>query len=189
VSNTTVTYYPYVEVKLANGSAFNIYSGTPVTASAQPASAVKWKPRDANAGYASYYDGTGWVQRIDVRTLTLAQLQKLCIGMAQQSYESAMDELTTGYTPSEKQSWAHQMTEATLVLSGGESALISTLAQARGQTVMSLAQKIVSKGTTLSSASTAALATLQKARTQINAATSIEGLPVLTLDALRNGLL
>jgi hypothetical protein len=184
----TVTYYPYTAVNLGNGSMFNIYSGTPVdvdSGEAQPPSTSPWKPHDVGAGMASYFDGVGWIHRLDVRVLSLARLKSLCLLTAQAVYESTVGQFTADYTPSEQKTWSQQLTEANAVLGGGQSLLISSLAAGRNETPTTVAKRIVAKGNVFNSASATALAALQKTRMQINAATKISQLPEITLDALR----
>lgn len=183
------TYYPYEEVTLDNGSTFNIYTGTPVTVAADdapPKNASKWPPHPAVGGLVSYFDGVGWTMRPDVTRMTLAQLQSVCVTKAQNDYEVAMDQIKSQYTASEQASWAYQLAGAETVLAGGTSDMIEALAEARGEDEKELAQKIVDKNTAFTKASIAALATLNKTRTQIFAATAVKDLPIITVHDLAN---
>ena len=179
-----VTYYPYEEVTLDNGSTFNVYTGTPVTVAADeppPKNASQWKPHPASGGLVSYFDGNGWSMRADVTKMTFAQLQAVCTVKAQNQYEIAMERAKAGYTASEQASWTQQVAGANEVLTGGTSALIEALAEARGEDEKELAQKIVDKNDAFTKVSIAALTALNKTRAQINAATAVKDLPVITV--------
>lgn len=185
---TTATWYPYKKVTVG-ASSLNAYTGVPIvqdsTLPPYPNSS-KWKPPTVVSGQLCYFDGTGWVVGVDVTTASLTSLQGIALHSATATFKRAISGLTSGYSQQEQRSWSKQVADAQTVISGGaESALIAALATARSEDVQTLAQKIVTKSNAYQTAYATALATLQKARVAISAATTVTQLPAFTLDSLK----
>ena len=181
-------YYPYANVTIANGSSFLAYTGTPVAVepgSDAPESTSAWPPCTTSKGFLNYFDGIGWVVGPDVTTMTLKSLQALALTKANAEFQAMVDTLSSGYPSNEQQSWTQQLADAQAVLSGADaSPLLMTLAIARSTSVTVLAQKIVDKNAAWTQAYATALASLQKTRTAIEAATRIADLPPFTIQDL-----
>jgi len=183
--NTLNSYYPYARVSLNNPTLLLVYTGTPITAEVAPASASTWKPPVVPPGLAVYYDGVGWVVGTDLTRASISTLQALATNMAVKTFTTTVQGLTSGYPVHEQSSWAQQVAEAQSLASGGDTPLLTVLANAKGVSVQTLAQSVIDKDGVYKAGYAAALASLQTSRSTIAAAKSVSDLPAFTLDSVK----
>lgn len=183
----TKTYYPYKDVVVGK-TTLQAYTGTPVTVAVdaeQPSNTLQWAPTvTSSAGVLVYVDNAAWHVGQDITKLTLQQVQDLCLLKTQRTFEDASFALTSSYSAQEQKSWQQQVVEASGLIAGTikNPTLLTALATARKLDVKALAQKVVDKNNAYIANYSAILATFQATRDAIQAATSIDDLPALTVD-------
>lgn len=182
---STFTYYPYAPL-VRGKTKLLAYTGTPVTVdrgAEVPANASVWRPGVCGDGMVPYFDDGAWHIGHDITVLTLDQMKGFALSAVTRAFEHTAASLVGTYSPAEQKSWGQQVTDAQAVLAGSaESPLLNALAKARGLDVKDLAQKIVDKAAAYATSYAEALATFQAARDAIDAATTVDDLPALSLD-------
>lgn len=180
-----VTYYPYLKEPLLG---LLVYPGTPIeqdSTDTPPDNATTYAPIPAPEGQLSYWMGTHWMNGININTISLDVAKTKANIEVTIAFERANEELNVGYSQSERNTWATQVSEAQKVLTDSSSDILNTLARARGEDVKALAQKIVDKNAAHSKTQAQALGTYQAAKKKIEAATQVSDvLPFLTIEAL-----
>jgi hypothetical protein len=178
--------YPYTKLT-GVASMLSVYTGTPIELAegqSPPENSSPWRPPTAPDGRAVYFDGYGWFVGPDLATVKIADLQTIVFKDLADTFQSQVDALTTGYTAAERQSWGQQLADAKSLLAGGQSsALLTTLASARGVDPKVLAQKIVDKDAAYQNQYAALLAAYQKQRDAVSIATSPDQLPAISIAA------
>jgi hypothetical protein len=181
-----VTYYPYLKEPLMG---LLVYTGTPIeqdSTEPPPDNASIYAPIPAPEGQLSYwYNNSHWTNGINLAKASLEDVKAKANTEVTIAFERANEELNAGYSQSERNTWATQVSEAQKVLMDSNSDILNTLAKARGEDMKALAQKIVDKNAAHSKAQAQALGTYQAAKKKVEAATQISDLlPFLTIEAL-----
>lgn len=150
----------------------------------QPANSTEWAPPMViGDGLAVYWDGNGWRGGTDLINATIDKMKTVALLRANINFMMDVDNLSSGYTPAEQQSWKQQVVDAHAVLAGQvESHLLQTLAATRDMDVKDLANSIIAKSNAYNDKYATLLATYQKLRDTISTATEASQLPAFTID-------
>lgn len=178
-------YYPYAPADAGSARNLLIYTGEVVKVygnDSPPPNASQFAPPAAMPGRVAYFDGRGWLTALDIRQMTLAQRQRLTIAALDERFRINVDSLTAGYTEQEKFTWAAQEAEARAYKAGAEASyLLRTLASANNYTVDHLCDRVILKADMFRQLCSDVLAKYQRTKNKIEAATTAEELPTLTV--------
>jgi hypothetical protein len=181
------TYYCLTVAKVGD-TVFQKFNGKTIVQDADaaaPSNAVEWQPPPQIKNAVYYWYSGAWVHGLDYAKAQVSQVQASALKVAQIAFEKTMSTLHSEYSESERASWPQQFSDAQAVLTGGTaSALLNTLASARGVDVKTLAQKIVTKSEEHASSYASALADFQVVRDKIGNAKKVTDIPSITVESL-----